>query len=208
MYHTHDSTPYALSAPTLRHMKSYHADSGAGLAGLTLKEHDVPPVGPREILIRVRANSLNFRELSVLRGTYPLPVKPDVIMGADGAGEVIECGTGVTRVRTGDRVAVAMFPRWIDGPIDWEYAPQIGGTLDGMLTELVAIHEDGVVKIPEHLSFEEAATLSCGRSLLSGSAPGGDGSDAARVPRGVMPLDAASTPASIAFDVMCTRVGG
>ena len=88
-------------------MTSYHADSGAGLPGRTLKEHDDPTVGPREILVRVRANSLNFRELSVLRGTYPLPVKSDVVMGADGSGEVVACGPGVTRVRTGDRVAVA-----------------------------------------------------------------------------------------------------
>jgi NADPH:quinone reductase-like Zn-dependent oxidoreductase len=140
-------------------MKSYHANSGAGLAGLTLKEHDAPTPGPREVLIRVRANSLNFRELSVLRGSYPLPVKPDVVMGADGAGEIVEVGPGVNR--SGDRVAAAMFPRWIDGPIEWEYAPQLGGSLDGMLTEFVVLSEDGLVHIPEHLTFEEAATLPC-----------------------------------------------
>jgi hypothetical protein len=86
-------------------MKSYHANSGAGLAGLMLKEHAEPKPGPRERLVRVRANSLNYRELSILAGTY--------------------------RVKIGDRIAAAMFPRWIDGPIEWEYAPQIGGTLDG-----------------------------------------------------------------------------
>jgi NADPH:quinone reductase-like Zn-dependent oxidoreductase len=142
-------------------MKSYHASSGAGLAGLTLREDDEPTPGPREVLIRVRANSLNFRELSVLRGTYPLPVKPDVVMGADGAGEIVAIGEGVTRVKPGDRVAAAMFPRWIDGPISWEYAPQIGGSLDGMLTEIVVLSEDAVVLLPEHLSFEEGATLPC-----------------------------------------------
>jgi NADPH:quinone reductase-like Zn-dependent oxidoreductase len=61
-------------------MKSYHADSGAGLAGLTVKEHEKPTPGPREVLLKVRANSLNSRELLVLRGTYPLPVKPDVVL--------------------------------------------------------------------------------------------------------------------------------
>jgi NADPH:quinone reductase-like Zn-dependent oxidoreductase len=95
-------------------MKCYHANPGAGLEGLTLKHHDEPRPGPREVLLRVRANSLNFRELSVLRGTYPLPVKPDVVMGADGAGEVVALSEGVTRVKAGDRVAAAMFPRWID----------------------------------------------------------------------------------------------
>src|SRR5262249_57710361 len=69
-------------------MKSYHADSGAGLDGLKLKEHDEPKPGPREVLVRVRANSLNFRELSVLKGTYPLPVKAHVVLGENGSGEV------------------------------------------------------------------------------------------------------------------------
>jgi NADPH:quinone reductase-like Zn-dependent oxidoreductase len=64
-----------------------------------LKEHDEPRPGPREVLIRMRANSLNFRELMVLRGNYPLPVKPDVVMGADGAGEVVAVGLGVSRVK-------------------------------------------------------------------------------------------------------------
>src|SRR5262245_17172788 len=97
-------------------MKSYHANSGAGITGLTLREHEEPKHGQREVLIRVKANSLNFRELMVLRGNYPLPVKPDVVMGADGAGEIVAVGAGVSRVKVGDRVAAAMFPRWNDGP--------------------------------------------------------------------------------------------
>src|SRR5262245_52387757 len=112
-----------------------------------------PVPGNREALVRVRANSLNFRELSVLYGTYPLPVKPDVVMCADGAGEVVAVGSGVTRVRVGDRVAATMFPRWIDGAISWEYAPQIGGSLDGIMTEYIALSEDALVRLPEHLSF-------------------------------------------------------
>jgi hypothetical protein len=108
-------------------MKSYHAMSGGGLESLVLREEETRPPGPREALMRVRANSLNFREVSVLRGTYPLPVRPDVVMGADGAGEIVEIGPGTTRVKVGDRVAVAMFPRWIDGTFAWELAPQVGG---------------------------------------------------------------------------------
>jgi NADPH:quinone reductase-like Zn-dependent oxidoreductase len=142
-------------------MKSYHANSGSGLAGLTLREHDVPKPGTREVLVRVRANSLNARELSILRGEYPLPVKPDVVMVSDGAGDVIELGEGVTRAKVGDRVAVSMFPRWFDGPFTWQVAPQIGGSLDGMLTEFIAVSEDALVPIPEHLTYEEAATLPC-----------------------------------------------
>src|SRR5262249_55911681 len=78
---------------------------------------------------------LNARELSVLAGTYPLPVKPDVVMCADGAGSIESIGPNVTRVQIGDRVAAAMFPRWLDGPVAWEYAPQIGGSLDGMRSD-------------------------------------------------------------------------
>jgi len=142
-------------------MKSYHANSGAGLSGLTLREHEKPTPGPHEVLLKVRANSLNSRELLVLRGTYPLPVKPDVVMGSDGAGEVVAIGPGVTRVAVGDRVAASMFPRWIAGRIDWEYAPQLGGSLDGMMTEFIVLSEDALVRIPDHFTYEEAATLPC-----------------------------------------------
>jgi NADPH:quinone reductase-like Zn-dependent oxidoreductase len=142
-------------------MKSYHAESGGGLASLVARSHPVPQPGPREVLVRVRANSLNARELSVLAGTYPLAVKPDVVMCADGAGEIVAAGQDVRRWAIGDRVAAAMFPEWPDGPIVPEYAAQIGGSLDGMLTEYVVLHEEAVLRIPEHLSFEEGATLPC-----------------------------------------------
>src|SRR4030095_2184313 len=157
---TRSSRPAEL-APKELTMKSYHANSGGGLASLVAREHPVPQPGLREVLVRVRANSLNAREFSVLAGTYPLPVKPDVIMCADGAGEIAAIGPGVRRVAIGDRVAAAMFPDWCDGPIEFQYGAQIGGSLDGMLTEYVVLHEDAVVRIPDHLSFEEAATLPC-----------------------------------------------
>jgi NADPH:quinone reductase-like Zn-dependent oxidoreductase len=102
-------------------------------------------------------------------------VKPDVVMAADGAGEIVGVGEGVTRVKIGERVAVAMFPRWIDGPFAWEYAPQIGGSLDGMLTDFAVVSEDAVVRIPDQLSFEEAATLPCAAvtawNALTGARP-------------------------------------
>jgi NADPH:quinone reductase-like Zn-dependent oxidoreductase len=155
---------------------------GAGLQGLTLREHPEPRPGPRQVLVRVRAVSLNARELVILvQGRYPLPVKPDVVAACDGAGEVVAVGEGVTRAAAGDRVTASIFPRWQDGPFRMETADQLGGSLDGMLTELAILDEDALVPIPEHLSFEEAAALPCaavtawnaltgGRPLLAGEA--------------------------------------
>lgn len=143
-------------------MKSYHVNKGAGLDGLRIKEHDVPVPGPGEVLVRVRACSLNFRELMILvLGYYPLPIRPDVVPVSDGAGEVVAIGEGVTRARVGDRVAGAIFPHWNNGPFEVHTADQLGGSLDGMLTEYALLPEEGVIHIPDHLSFEEAATLPC-----------------------------------------------
>lgn len=157
-------------------MRSYHIRMGAGLEGLTLRDGPAPRPGLRQVLLRVRAASLNARELSILiQGRYPLPVKPDVIAACDGAGEVAEVGAGVTRAAVGDRVTASIFPRWLDGPFRTETSAQLGGSLDGMLTELVAVDEDALVPIPEHLSFEEAAALPCAGvtawNALSGGRP-------------------------------------
>src|SRR5579859_2138624 len=141
-------------------MRSYHINSGAGLDGLLLKEHAIPVPGPREVLVRVRACSLNFRELMILiHGYYPLPIRPDVVPVSDGAGEVVAVGEGVTRARVGDRVSSSILPYWTEGPFKWEYSKQLGGSMNGMLTEYAVLPEEGIVHIPDHLSFEEAATL-------------------------------------------------
>ena len=142
-------------------MKSYHLTFGGGIDSLVLREHEIPKPGPGEVLVRVRATSLNARELMILRGEYPLPVKPDVVAVSDGAGEVAGTGEGVTRVKVGDRVAASLFPLWIDGPFSFDVAPQIGGSLDGMLTEFAVLKEQGLLVIPGHLTYEEAATLPC-----------------------------------------------
>ncbi|MFF7776897.1 NAD(P)-dependent alcohol dehydrogenase [Streptomyces tanashiensis] len=143
-------------------MRSYHLSySGAGPAGLTVREHDIPTPGPGQALVAVRATSLSFRELMVLDGTYVLPVKPDVVPVSDGAGDVVAVGPGVDRVRVGDRVAATLFPSWQDGPFAAEHIPQRGGSLDGMLTEYALADADSLVTVPAHLTYAEAATLPC-----------------------------------------------
>jgi NADPH:quinone reductase-like Zn-dependent oxidoreductase len=156
-------------------MKSYHANLGSGIDGLSVREHDIPEPGPTEVLVQVRAASLSFRELMILRGWYPLPVKPDVVPISDGAGTVVSVGERVGRAAEGDRVTASIFPRWIDGRFALEVAAQLGGSLDGMLTEYRLLDEDALVHIPGHLSYEEAATLPCAAVTAWNALTGGRG---------------------------------
>ena len=130
----------------------------------TLSKVDLPTPKPahRQVLVKVAACSLNFRDLAIVLGKYRMPVIPNVIPLSDGAGEVIEVGPNVTRVKAGDRVAGCFFQRWSGGqPGPDAQGSALGGTADGMLAEYVVLEEEGVVKIPAHLSYEEGATLPC-----------------------------------------------
>ncbi|WP_394835139.1 NAD(P)-dependent alcohol dehydrogenase [Pendulispora rubella] len=129
-----------------------------GYDGLRLAERPQPSPGPGQLLLRMRAAALNYRDLSVLRGEYaslPLPV----IMGSDGVGEVVAVGAGVTKFALGDRVLLLYITNWIDGAPPEENMRRLGGPLDGTFAEYVVIQEDGAVHAPAHLSDVEAATL-------------------------------------------------
>lgn len=143
-------------------MKAYEITGDGGRGRLTPAERPQPKPGPGEVLIRIKATSLNYRDLLTVRGGVGGANKPGLIPLSDGAGEVSETGSGVTRVRTGDRVAAIFTPGWISGrPGRGADASLGGGNLDGVLREYAVAHESAVVHIPEHLSFEEAATLPC-----------------------------------------------
>jgi NADPH:quinone reductase-like Zn-dependent oxidoreductase len=142
-------------------MKSYRANLGGGICGITQHHGEMPRPGSHDVLIRMRAASINARDSMILRGHYTLPVKPDCVLLADGAGEIVEVGSAVSRFKAGDRVVCTVFPRWLDGRFTLDCSAQIGGSLDGTLTQFVAAHEDAAVYIPDHLSYEEAATLPC-----------------------------------------------
>jgi len=133
-----------------------------GIDELAEVERDEPQPKTGEVVIKVKATSLNYRDLMMVTGRYnPKLAMPRVPL-SDGAGEIVAVGEGVSRFKIGDRVAAAFFPKWIDGAATVENTkPALGGSLDGMLSEYVAIAADGVVKIPEHFSFEEAAMLPC-----------------------------------------------
>lgn len=143
-------------------MKVYEVQKGAtSLDGLRPAERPDPRPGPREVLIRVRATSLNYRDQMVVTGNYfGGPVNRNLIPLSDGAGEVAAVGPGATRFKTGDRVTGTFFQTWISGPMT-ERHPALGSPLDGTLAEYIVLHEDGVVAMPASLSFEEAATLPC-----------------------------------------------
>ncbi len=118
-----------------------------------------PEPGPGEALVRVRATSLNYRDL--LLSKNPRQRRPIVPL-SDGAGEVEAVGAGVTRVKAGDRVAANFFPTWTEGPISAEaHDDALGGGRDGMLAESVVLPASALVRLPDALSFEEAACLPC-----------------------------------------------
>jgi NADPH:quinone reductase-like Zn-dependent oxidoreductase len=144
-------------------MRAYQLPKGgAGIDALVKVERPDPKPSYRQVLVKVKACSLNFRDLGIVRGSYRMPVRENLIPLSDGAGEVIETGPGVTRVKVGDRVAGCFFQRWAGGEAPPDvHASALGGGIDGMLAEYAVLEEDGTVKIPEHLSLEEGATLPC-----------------------------------------------
>lgn len=143
-------------------MKTYRLEKTGSLDNLSLNQEADPTPGAHDVVIRVRANALNFRDLMVMGGSYRVPPKPRVIPLSDGAGEIVAVGSAVKRLKIGDRVAGAFFQGWMGGHIAAEHlSTDMGGSIDGMLSEFVALNEQGVIKIPAHLSFEEAATLPC-----------------------------------------------
>ena len=142
-------------------MRVYEVVKGSSsLEGLRQTERAEPQPGPGEVLIRVRATSLNYRDHMVVTGRYFTPVEHPTIPLSDGAGEIVSVGPGVTRFKQNDRVAGTFFQSWVDGPRT-RLSPALGVPLDGTLAELIVLREDGIVAIPPRLSFEEAATLPC-----------------------------------------------
>jgi NADPH:quinone reductase-like Zn-dependent oxidoreductase len=133
-----------------------------GIDNLQLVERDVPRPGPREVLVQLRAASLNFRDLMVVEGQYNPKLKRPMVPMSDGVGVVTEIGAGVTRFKTGDRVAGIFMQQWIEGSIDRaKFKSALGGALQGVLSEYRTFSEEGVVAVPEHLSDVEAACLPC-----------------------------------------------
>ncbi len=143
-------------------MRAMEIQGAFGLDHLVLVERPDPVPGPGQVLVRLRAASLNYRDLLTVEGKYNPKQKLPLIPCSDGAGEVVAVGEGVTRVRPNDRVCPIFAQRWIAGePTRDRLRSTLGGPLDGTLAELAVFDQEGLVKIPEHLTDEEAATLPC-----------------------------------------------
>lgn len=143
-------------------MKAFVIQQSFGLENLAQVQRPEPSPAPGQVLMRMGAASLNFRDLLIAKGQYNPKLPFPRILGSDGAGEVVAVGDGVTRWKSGDRAVGCFFPHWIDGPIsDSAIRGALGGESDGVLAELVPYQADAILPIPDGLSFEEAATLPC-----------------------------------------------
>lgn len=143
-------------------MKVYEIQNSFGLDSLTIAERPDPSPSYGQVLIKVRAVSLNYRDLMVVKGWYDPNIPLPLIPFSDGVGEVVAVGEGVTRVKVGDRVAGIFFQDWIAGKLTAvKTHSALGGAIDGMLAEYVVLHENGLVQAPAHLTDAEAATLPC-----------------------------------------------
>lgn len=141
-------------------MRCYLFSKNVSMDDLVLTERPDPVPGPRDIVLRMRAAALNFRDLAIVRGHYHVGVSPPLVPVSDGAGEVIQVGSEVTRFRIGDLVCPTYLPDWIEGPIrPWNVRRRLGGPSDGVLSELMCLHEEEAVRAPRHLDATEAAQL-------------------------------------------------
>ena len=154
--------------------------SSFGIDSLEFVERPTPAPGPGEVLVGVCAISVNYRDLMMVKGKYNPKMKLPRIPCSDGAGEVVAVGEGVTAWKPGDRVMGIFMQNWLDGPLTAVRTKgALGGDVDGMLADCVVLKETGLVGIPDHLSYQEAATLPCAgvtawNALASGDVkPGG-----------------------------------
>lgn len=144
-------------------MKAYEIER-FGIENLVIVERDNPCPRANEVLVKLHASSLNYRDFMVVTGTYNPRMKLPAIPFSDGAGEIIEVGSAVTKWKVGDRVMPIFAQRWFDGESSEDKRRTslgAGPQWNGVLRELAAFSEESVVRIPEHLSYVEASTLPC-----------------------------------------------
>ncbi|GBE86893.1 Zinc-type alcohol dehydrogenase-like protein [Sparassis crispa] len=161
--------------------REYRLPKSEGYHSLTIQQASLRPLKLNEVLVKVHAVSVQFRDLLVAKGQYSLPLKPNVVPCSDLAGEVVAVGEDVKRWKAGDRVSCNFMLDWLSGELIEELVDSsLGGPIDGVLTEYKILPAHALIDIPEHLSYEEASTLPCAAitayNALMGLSPlkGGD----------------------------------
>jgi NADPH:quinone reductase-like Zn-dependent oxidoreductase len=143
-------------------MKAWEIVSNGGVDALALTERASLTPGFDEVLVRVRASSINYRDLATIEDPEPRGIRYPTVPNSDCAGDVVAVGDGVIGFVPGDRVMGCFFNAWPDGDISSSImAAALGGAVDGVLAEEVVLKASGIVRIPDTLSYEEAATLPC-----------------------------------------------
>lgn len=143
-------------------MKTWRVAAGAQIDGLKLVDEAPAALAPGQVRIRVKATSLNFRDLAVVQGWYPVTSKQPLVPGSDGVGVISETGPGVTAFKPGDRVGTSFFPDWVEGRMSFpRIVSALGGGGAGTFAEEIVLPEHALVKSPAHLNDAEAATLTC-----------------------------------------------
>ncbi|KAI2603438.1 NAD(P)-binding protein [Hypoxylon fragiforme] len=133
-----------------------------GFDGLSFVEAEIPKLGENDVLVKLHAASLNYRDLIIPLGKYPFPAKFPVIAGSDGAGEILEVGAKVSKWKKGDKVVTLFNQGHQYGPVhNAMMATGLGGAVDGTLRQYGTFNENGLVRAPSNLSYEEACTLTC-----------------------------------------------
>lgn len=139
-------------------MRAYELQNAVGIENLKLVDREVPKAGAGEVVVRLKAASLNYRDLAIVSymgGEFPF------VPLSDGAGEIVEVGAGVKRVKVGDRVASSFFPHWLSGDPTPAGLAALGSPYDGCASDYLKVSADGVTISPKNLSDEEVACLPC-----------------------------------------------
>lgn len=143
-------------------MRQYRLDGSNAVTGLVLAECDIPRPRRGQILVKIAAASLNYLDIKIVEGRFPVPTTAGLVPLSDAAGKVVELGEDVSEFAVGDSVASTFFPLWLGGPIPANgRSVQPGANAPGLLSEYALFEAGGLVKVPEHLTLVEASTLTC-----------------------------------------------
>lgn len=141
--------------------KAFRVVPGQGTDSITLSTSEMPQVKRKQVLVKLYAASLNFRDIAIVKGLYPPPLAENLIPVSDAAGEVVEIGEDVTYVKVGDKVCGSFMQTYVAGKAVQPLMNCLGGDIHGVLQQYRVFEETGIVKIPSFYSYEQAATLPC-----------------------------------------------